>query len=710
MSTPRNIKNLNFSVYIDQKKDQNKKITKTHNTPPDDDFLETQMNKIYPKLSSEWIDSDKVTKCQICSTGFGIFYRKHHCRACGGVYCRNCCYKYTKIPKQLFDTPKQQKSWGIYLKGVVSKLSGYSDTTTSLVCNDCFLKIKNLLEIEHLIKICDFLNLSDLYSIIFVNKKWYNASIHCLSKFRNIQYKPPEYIFNYSECDMVIGNKQYLLGHTSWLNILIKAYIIKNKGTLELIELIKNNNKTTGCWSLMCSRKCNIDIDMLNVIDIIKFSSNIAKDNQICNDSNILGLVEALLINTNYIHANYCLIPFISSSLGKCFTDKIIYRLLDLFGSDSDFFILLSFEYNYLKNKIIKEPIEQSLNLFLKDRLSPDLKVLVYKTITVFTKIYSEKQKFISTNDVDDMLPIVYPFDTNYLITKIVEVVELQSSSKPLLVKVLIKRINSNGPEIEKKVILKSDKNVRKENIVSCLIILLQNKLIQQMERGRLSQFDPIPTYKIIMLSNDLGIIEFLDDCLTLKTISLKKYTLQNFILDNNKEDKVSTIKERFAKTLAISSCLSFILGLGDRHSSNIMISKKGHIIHIDYGYILENPIHSTIFNHPVIRISSEMIDFLGGVNGDYYRLFKEYIIEVFDIMRLYSDIIINYYSILGAENIINWEPFKEKLIDRFMNGMSIKDVEVVLIDVIETSSNSYGGSIIDLCNEYGSSFKSFIS
>ena len=74
------------------------------------------------------------------------------------------------------------------------------------------------------------------------------------------------------------------------------------------------------------------------------------------------------------------------------------------------------------------------------------------------------------------------------------------------------------------------------------------------------------------------------------------------------------------------------------------MLSKKGQIIHIDYGYILENPIHSTILNHPVIRISNEMIDFLGGVNGDYYQLFKQYIITVFDIMRLYSDIIINYY------------------------------------------------------------------
>ena len=446
---------------------------------------------------------------------------------------------------------------------------------------------------------------------------------------------------------------------------------------------------------------------MLNIIDILKFISLTPTNNNIWKDDSIIKLIQCLLNNINSVHNNYSLIPFISSSLGNHFSDINIYNILDLFVKKPNFLILLSFEYNYLKNKIIKDPIENYLNLFIKDRIQPELKILIYKTINLFTKMYTERTKFV---DSENLLPIIYPFDTTYVITKIIEIVELQSSSKPILVKILIKKINSKTAEIEKKIILKSDKNLRKENIVSCLIIILQNKLIQQMERGRIEQFDPIPTYKIIMLTNELGIIEFLDDCWTLKSISLKKYTLQNFILDNNKDEKISNIKERFAKSLAISSCLSFILGLGDRHSSNIMLSKKGHIIHIDYGYILENPIHSTILNHPVIRISNEMIDFLGGINGDYYQLFKQYIINVFDIMRLYSDIIINYYSILGHENIINWDLFKEKLIDRFMNGMSIKDVEVVLIDVIESSSKSYSGSLIDLCNEYSGTLKSYIS
>ena len=213
--------------------------------------------------------------------------------------------------------------------------------------------------------------------------------------------------------------------------------------------------KTSNCWSLMCSRKCNIDIDMLNVIDILKFISLTPIQNQIWKDDNIIQLIKCLLNKINPIHTNYCLLPFISSSLGNNFSDKNIYNILDLFVKNPNFLILLSFEYNYLKNKIIKEPIENYLNLFIKDRIEADLKILIYKTTNLFSKIYTERTKFV---DSDNLLPIIYPFDTTYVITKILEIVELQSSSKPILVKLLVKKVNSRSAEIEKRIILKSDK------------------------------------------------------------------------------------------------------------------------------------------------------------------------------------------------------------------------------------------------------------
>ena len=113
--------NLNFSVYI--------------NINESIDFIDERLHKIYPKTSQEWIDSDKVFKCEECFSAFSFFKRKHHCRACGHVYCGNCCCKYIKIPVDIIDIPKEKSGWSNYIKGMVY------NNTSSLVCNDCYKKI-----------------------------------------------------------------------------------------------------------------------------------------------------------------------------------------------------------------------------------------------------------------------------------------------------------------------------------------------------------------------------------------------------------------------------------------------------------------------------------------------------------------------------------------------------------------------------------------
>jgi hypothetical protein len=745
MSSPINIKKneTNFSIYVENK---------IKNTPPREDFLEKQISSIYPKTTDEWIDSDLVIKCQHCSTSFNWYYRKHHCRSCGGVYCYMCCNKYTVIPKKLIDIPKEANLITIQAKQLITNLTQsvgtyatniiYSQPPTtnnknknnnnnlSLVCTECFNKINKLLNIEHIIKICEYLNLPELYNITKINKDWCNAAIHCISLFRNIQYKPADYILNKWDCNIVNSLSLFLNGHNQWFILLIKTYLVNNmlysKNNLqEIIDLIKNYNqkKNKNCWSLMCSRKCNLDLDILDLLEIISYISYIPDSNNIFwNNKDYLFLV--LEIAKKIMENNVCKLKILSNSISYLTTSlrfllktphknkqKFIIKLLDLIIKfDNNLLIYLSFEFYYLRSiqtidRTIVE-LNNILQIYLSTNINPDNKMLINNTINTLIDIYTQKN--LNMNQ----FPLIYPFDTNYLITNIVGIFELQSNSKPLLITLQIQKIlpeNKLGNIIEKKIIIKSDSQLRKENIVSSLIILLQEKLLQQASRDRIKKFEPIPTYRVIMIDKNIGIIEFLENCLTLKNISLKNYTLQNYILENNKDTKIGVIKERFAKSLAISSCFSYVLGLGDRHANNIMVSNNGNIIHIDYGYILENPIHSNIVNNPIIRISGEMIDFLGGWNSEYYDLFKKYTIQVFDILRLYSNIIINYYNILGHEKIMEWDRFKKRLTDRFMNGLSFKDIEVVLLDVIENSSKSYGGAFIDFCNEYSGKIKGWL-
>lgn len=41
-------------------------------------------------MASDWTPDESASSCNCCSTNFSITKRKHHCRSCGEVVCKNC--------------------------------------------------------------------------------------------------------------------------------------------------------------------------------------------------------------------------------------------------------------------------------------------------------------------------------------------------------------------------------------------------------------------------------------------------------------------------------------------------------------------------------------------------------------------------------------------------------------------------------------------
>lgn len=749
-----------IKMHLNDYSNKNKLIL---NTPPTEDFLQQHIHKIYPKFSNEWIDSDMILQCQECSIKFGFFTRKHHCRACGGVYCATCCNKKINIPKELIHKPQETTSIRTNLSNLYRWIKGNEDNYLSLVCITCYNKINKLVRINWLINICEYLEPKDLFNVLIINREWHNAAIHNLSQFRFIQYLPPDTHYTKWQCNIIWNNKEYLIQHNNWFTSLIKTVIYsysvnhKNDRLEELNKLIEyQDNDTTikhvACLSLMCSRRCNLECDILDVFDIIQYivkinesPLNLLKDNNL--KKIVIIMIDRILKKTGINYENY-IIPLLSITIRILIThgdskmdkndinndiEKFIHLILDkIINNNFNLLVVLTFELYHLRQDINdKIPTEvnnkktqEMINFctiignYIKNKLKPQQKSMIIKTIDVIIAINKIK---IIDESIIHQLPIIYPFNTDYIITEITKITVLESNSKPILIEMYIKKNNIlqkstdnenkeeiNEEKIKKRIIIKDDRYLRKENIVSSIIILLQEKLIQQSRKNRLNKFDPIPTYKILMVTNTIGIIEYIENSITLRRISLKNFTLQNYINEHNKDQPIGIIKDRFIKSLAISSCLSYILGLGDRHLDNIMINKKGQIFHIDYGYLMENPI-TNIFGSPVIRVTSEMIDFLGGLNSIYYNEFKEYIIKVFDIIRLYDNIILSYYYILGYEKVIDWESFRSRITNRFMNGMTCKDVEINLISEIELSTGSYSGMFMDVFHNYGMTLKSYL-
>jgi hypothetical protein len=49
------------------------------------------------------------------------------------------------------------------------------------------------------------------------------------------------------------------------------------------------------------------------------------------------------------------------------------------------------------------------------------------------------------------------------------------------------------------------------------------------------------------------------------------------------------TARTRYTRSCAVNSIVGHILGIGDRHTSNILVhTKTGEVVHIDFGIVFE--------------------------------------------------------------------------------------------------------------------------
>jgi len=121
------------------------------------------------------------------------------------------------------------------------------------------------------------------------------------------------------------------------------------------------------------------------------------------------------------------------------------------------------------------------------------------------------------------------------------------------------------------------------------------------------------------------------------------KCDMFNYVDD---EHVIKEVRQRFMKSCAAYCVLTFLLGAGDRHKHNIMITKKGVLFHIDYGYVMgadpkQNPLLPKV---PDMRIDRGIADALGtdeqfqeftGLVDKIYNCLRRHVQELCCLMRL---------------------------------------------------------------------------
>jgi phosphatidylinositol kinase/protein kinase (PI-3 family) len=74
---------------------------------------------------------------------------------------------------------------------------------------------------------------------------------------------------------------------------------------------------------------------------------------------------------------------------------------------------------------------------------------------------------------------------------------------------------------------------------------------------------------------------------------------------------------------------MCYLLQVKDRHNGNIMLNIEGHVIHIDFGFLLSNaPGKGLKFERAPFKLTAEFIEVLGGVKSKNFKRFRDLMVE----------------------------------------------------------------------------------
>lgn len=207
----------------------------------------------------------------------------------------------------------------------------------------------------------------------------------------------------------------------------------------------------------------------------------------------------------------------------------------------------------------------------------------------------------------------------------------------------------SGVPPASYRVIFKQGDDLRQDQLIIQMIRLMD----QQLKRVGLDLC--LTPYRVLATSPTSGMLEMV---LYSKPVSavIASYSknIMAFFRDahpmSGKEYGIDPdVMDTYVKSCAGYCVITYLLGIGDRHLDNIMLTRDGHLFHVDFGYIFgrdPKPLP------PPMRLTKEMIDGMGGPESNNYKRFKSYCCQAYNILRKSANLVLNLLNLMRDAGI----------------------------------------------------------
>ncbi|KAH3837707.1 hypothetical protein DPMN_111108 [Dreissena polymorpha] len=248
--------------------------------------------------------------------------------------------------------------------------------------------------------------------------------------------------------------------------------------------------------------------------------------------------------------------------------------------------------------------------------------------------------------------------------------------------------------------IFKHGDDLRQDQLILQMFMLMDRLLRKENLDLKLTP------YKTLATSTKHGFVQYIES-LPVAAVLENEGTIQNYFRKQAPCEGAPygiqpEVMENYIKSCASYCVVTYLLGVGDRHLDNLLLTSTGKLFHIDFGYILgrdPKPLP------PPMKLSREMVEAMGGQTSDHYKDFKLHCFTAFLALRRSANLILNLFSLMVDANIpdIALEPDKtvKKVQDKFVLHLTDEEAVSFLQSLIDESVSAIMPAVVEQFHKF---------
>ncbi|KAL6723490.1 hypothetical protein Aduo_018486 [Ancylostoma duodenale] len=247
-------------------------------------------------------------------------------------------------------------------------------------------------------------------------------------------------------------------------------------------------------------------------------------------------------------------------------------------------------------------------------------------------------------------LPCIPSFRCSGVVVKDCKI--FNSNAKPL--KIVFRGLNSTYS-----IIHKSGDDMRQDALVLQMVSFMNDIWLSEHLDLRMVTFRCMP------VGYRKGMAQLVSDCATLCEIQkefgmtgvFKVDVLRNWLMKHNTTEFLyKQALDNFTRSCAGWCVATYVLGIGDRHNDNILVTTAGHVFHIDFGKYMGDWQTAAGFRRDRVPFvfTDEMYHVINGGNQqkESYQTFIDYCCRAFNYIRRNYIILANLLKIMACSDI----------------------------------------------------------